>query len=248
MHILGFDTTASTVSVALTCKKDLLCSYSAASKTTHSTTLLPVIEQLLGAASLKISDIDLICCSAGPGSFTGVRIGCATAKGLAAPFGIPCVGVSSLEAMAEPFSAVRCAVCPALNARRGNVYTAVFLSDGNGNVTRLTEDDLIPVAELPVMLKNVLTEDLPVYIAGDSVSELISAAEGVIKLIEAPALMKSPSGYGAAMSGYRIFTAAGCDRASFREELLAPIYLRKSQAEREKLEKEEKARSADNVG
>ena len=243
MWTLGFDTTASTVSVALMRDCELVCTYSASSKTTHSTTLLPVIEQLLEAASIKVADLALICCSAGPGSFTGVRIGCATAKGLAAPFNIPCVGVSAMEAMAAPFKDIECIVCPALNARRGNVYTAVFRSDGNGNVTRLTDDDLLPITDIPSVIKKAANEaelaSLPVYIAGDSVCEIIDAdADGWIK--KAPALLQSPSGYGAALAGLATFRENGEDASLFHEGKLAPIYLRKSQAEREKEERAEK--------
>lgn len=243
MWTLGFDTTASTVSVALLRDSALVCTYSASSKTTHSTTLLPVIEQLLEAASIMVSDLDLISCSAGPGSFTGVRIGCATAKGLAAPFNIPCVGVSAMEAMAASFKDIECIVCPALNARRGNVYTAVFHSDGNGSVTRLTDDDLLPIADIPSLITDAAKQaglaSLTVYIAGDSVREISDAdPDGRIK--EAPALLKDPSGYGAALAGLKYFIENGCDTSLFSEGRLAPIYLRKSQAEREKEERAEK--------
>ena len=243
MWTLGFDTTASTVSVALVRNGEPVCTYSASSKTTHSTTLLPVIEELLAAASIKAADLKLICCSAGPGSFTGVRIGCATAKGLAAPFGIPCAGVSSLEAMASPFKDIECVVCPALNARRGNVYSAVFHSDGCGNVTRLTEDDLLLITDIAALVKDACSNaelcDLPVYVAGDSVGEILDA-DITKKMKSAPALLKDPSGYGAALAGLKLYNENGCDPYLFNESKLAPIYLRKSQAEREKEERTQK--------
>jgi len=242
MWTLGFDTTASTVGVALLSDGKLVSQYSASSTTTHSTTLLPAIEALLESASIKVSDLGLICCSAGPGSFTGVRIGCATAKGLAAPFGIPCMGVSSLEAMASVFGEIPCVICPALNARRGNVYCAMFVSDGNGNVKRLTEDDLIAVSELPKVIEKKLKEyslsELPLYIAGDSIDAVTVATESRgLKVSKTPALLADPSGYGAALAGIRLFKESGKDNEAFSEMKLAPIYLRKSQAEREKEEK-----------
>ncbi|MBQ8524086.1 MAG: tRNA (adenosine(37)-N6)-threonylcarbamoyltransferase complex dimerization subunit type 1 TsaB [Clostridia bacterium] len=242
MWTLGFDTTASTVSAALLRDGELICHYSASSATTHSTTLLPAIEGLLNAAGIKARELGLICCSAGPGSFTGVRIGCATAKGLAAPFGTPCVGVSSLEAMASVFGRIKCIICPALNARRGNAYTAVFLSDGRGNITRLTSDDLIKVSDIPQLIYRCENESgiiAPKYVAGDSVKEILYAAEAadIHGLSCSPALLASPSGYGAALAGLKIFLDNSEDKALFSEEKLAPIYLRKSQAEREKDEK-----------
>ncbi len=100
MKTLGIDSTASTATVALTENGRILAAYSIASGTTHSTTLLPMTESVLSVTGLSVSDIDLFALSAGPGSFTGVRIGAAAVKGLAFPRNTPCIGVSSLEAMA----------------------------------------------------------------------------------------------------------------------------------------------------
>lgn len=242
MLVLGFDTTASTVSAALLRDGELISQYSASSTTTHSTTLLPAIETLLQSAFLKVEDLDLICCSAGPGSFTGVRIGCATAKGLAAPFSIPCVGVSSLEGMAMVFGELPCVICPALNARRGNVYCALFVSDGKGCVSRITEDDLLSVPDLCDRISEKLCDSslsgLPLYIVGDYINEITKEAEkSEINVSAAPSLLINPSGYGAALAGIREYKNSGCDRKLFTEARLTPIYLRKSQAEREKEER-----------
>lgn len=244
MLVLGFDTTASTVSAALLRDGKLISQYSASSTTTHSTTLLPAIETLLQSASLKAENLDLICCSAGPGSFTGVRIGCATAKGLAAPFSIPCVGVSSLEGMAMVFGELPCVICPALNARRGNVYCALFVSDGKGCVSRITEDDLLSVPDLCAQISEKLSDDslngLPLYIVGDYINEITKEAEkSEINVSAAPSLLINPSGYGAALAGIREYKNSGCDRKLFTEARLTPIYLRKSQAEREKEERKQ---------
>lgn len=243
MWTLGFDTTAATVTTALMRDDTLVAHYSASSATSHSTTLLPAIEDMLSSAGIKVSDISLISCSAGPGSFTGVRIGTATAKGLAAPFGTPCVGVSSLEAMAAVFGEIRGVVCPALNARRGNVYCAFFYSDGNGNVTRLTEDDLLPVAGLAPYAENAVKlcdEEIPsLYVTGDTTEELRASLSECtsFELRRAPAMLTSPSGYGAALAGRKVFLKSGSDAERFSASKLAPIYLRKPQAERELEEK-----------
>ncbi len=242
MWTLGFDTVSSVVSAAVLRDGVPMCSYTASAATTHSTTLLPAIERLLSAASLKARELDLICFSAGPGSFTGVRIGCAAAKGLAAPFDIPCIGVSSLRAMAESFGRIKCAVCPALNARRGNVYTALFVSDGEGNITALTAEDLVPAAAVPKTVAEALRhhslEQHTVYVPGDMAAELalLSSESGEAALSIPPEGLISPSGIGVALAGLREFNACA-SRELFDESRQQPIYLRKPQAEREREEK-----------
>ena len=243
MWTLGFDTTASTVAVALTKNGVPFASYSADSATSHSTTLLPAIENLLSAAGITPSELSLIACSAGPGSFTGVRIGVSTAKGLAAPFDTSCVGVSSLEAMAYMFKEIKCIVCPVLNARRSNVYTAVFASDGNGFVRRLTDDDLVSLDSLPEFISSVDTKGYEaLYLTGDSISQATRALDGFkpLALCPTPSLLASPSGYGVASCANEIYASAGEDKSMFNWKSLMPIYLRKSQAEREKDEKTSK--------
>ena len=243
MWTLGFDSTASTVTPALLRDGKLFSAYSADSTTTHSTTLLPAIERLLASAGIAARDLELICCSAGPGSFTGVRIGVATAKGLASPFGTPCVGVSSLEAMAYMYSELHAVICPVLGARRGNVYAAVFLSDGKGNVTRLCDDDLVAISDMEGFIAGAVdgASDLPtsLYFCGDSIKECSEAiCEGFsLQLCPTPAMLASPSGYGAAACGLVKYNSAD-DKSGFTDAALLPIYLRKSQAEREKEEKQ----------
>lgn len=241
MWTLGFDTTAATVTAALMKDDCLVAHYSASSSTTHSTTLLPAIENILASAGITAKDLSLISCSAGPGSFTGVRIGTATAKGLAAPFGTSCIGVSSLEAMAAVFGEIECFILPALNARRGNVYSALFASDGKGIVTRLTEDDLLSVSELRSFIEGNIPqgEARVLYVVGDSTCEILDALWSLDCTIakRAPELLAYPSGYGAAIAGRKLFLAEDFDSEKFKASELVPIYLRKSQAERELEEK-----------
>ena len=245
MWTLGFDSTTATVTASVLKDGVEIASYSAVSGTSHSTTLLPAAADLLKASGITVRDLSLISCSAGPGSFTGVRIGVATAKGLAAPFDIPCIGVSSLEAMAYMFADVPCVVCPVIGARRGNVYVAVFSCDGMGNVTRLADDDLVAIADVKAFI-NGCTSDahtpLPLYFTGDSVAECYSSDGELttVKLTETPDALAVPTGYGAALCGYRKFIASGCDAGLYSEAALLPIYLRKSQAEREKEERKHK--------
>lgn len=241
MWTLGFDSTASTVTASLVRDGKLFAVYSCESATSHSTTLLPAVESLLSAAGITVRDLDLICCSAGPGSFTGVRIGVATAKGLATPFSVPCVGVSSLEAMAYLFTEIPSVICPVLGARRGNVYAAVFTSDGHGNIVRLTPDELVSLSDLEGFITGALKDtEHPrrLYFAGDSITEAVAmmTVETTPELSPTPALLSSPNGYGAALCGAKLFENTE-DKSMFSPEKLLPIYLRKSQAEREKEEK-----------
>ncbi len=242
MWTLGFDSTTSTVTAALLKDGSLVCDYSEENATSHSTTLLPAIEDLLKKANITVSDLSLIACSGGPGSFTGVRIGVATAKGLAAPFSIPCIGVSSLEAMAYQFKGKKCLVCPVVNARRGNAYSALFYTDGAGNIKRLTDDSLWSLDEISARVKDVMaTEDLGslnLYFTGDCVDAAkskFSSIDGVC-LAETPEEFAKASGFGTALCGLAEFEASD-DKAKYTGEALVPIYLRKAQAERELEEK-----------
>ena len=230
MWTLGFDTTAGVVTAALLDGESVAYKYSCKSSTSHSTTLLPAIEDMLGKAKITPKDLGLISCSAGPGSFTGVRIGTSTAKGLAAPHGIPCVGVSSLEAMAYMFGYSEGVICPALNARRGNVYTALFRTDGKGNVTRLTPDDLTAISELGEFAAQA---EGKITVTGDANDEVLAALKGAgLDAVIAPAGYDLPSGFGAALAGRKMYLDAD-DKTVFTAKALMPIYLRKSQAERE---------------
>lgn len=128
---LGIDTSGNTCSVALLSEGLLLSEFSVNNKKTHSAMLLPMIDDLLCKAGFDISDLDLVAVSKGPGSFTGLRIGAATAKGIAQATNLPLVGVSALEALAYNLRDFGSLVCPIMDARRGEVYTAAYLfTDG----------------------------------------------------------------------------------------------------------------------
>ena len=136
MLILAIDSTATVGSVALLRDSTILCEYTVNAGNTHSITLLPMIEHMLKVADIKLSDIDLFAASVGPGSFTGVRIGTATIKGLAHPLSKPCVGVSTLEALAYNLKGLGGIICPCMNARRSQVYTALFEDSPEGPIWR----------------------------------------------------------------------------------------------------------------
>lgn len=238
MHILALDTTTPTASAAIW-KDGTLHGQYTIQTTTHSTTVLPMIESLLSSLSLEIPDIQAMAVSAGPGSFTGVRIGVATIKGLAFSHGIPCIGVSSLESLAWNLMGYKGILCPVINARRGHVYTALFSSDGINPPKRLTQDDLVPIAELAETLKK---QSEPVYAAGDGYSILQTAMEDA-GFTAVPEFLRYPSGFSTACAAAELYRNAD-DSSVFTEAALSPIYLRKSQAEREREERLAKEESA----
>ena len=238
MQILALDTTTPTASAAIWNDGVLYGQYTIQT-TTHSTTVLPMIESLLSTLSLAIPDLDAMAVSAGPGSFTGVRIGVATIKGLAFSHQIPCIGVSSLESLAWNLIGYQGILCPVINARRGHVYTALFESDGIHPPKRLTQDDLIPVTELAETLKNC---GKPVHTAGDGYTMLENVMENGI-LSATPEILRYPSGFSTACAAAELYKNTS-DPSVFTEAALSPIYLRKSQAEREREERIAKEESA----
>ena len=129
MKILALDSTAIVSTVAICEDEKLLAQFTINNGNTHSETLLPMIEASLKVLKLTTDDIDLFACSAGPGSFTGVRIGAATIKGLAFNRNKPCAPVSSLDALAHNLLYTNGIVCPVMNARRSQLYNALFLCD-----------------------------------------------------------------------------------------------------------------------
>ena len=147
MLILAFESTAKAASAALVRDGKLVSQYSQCSGLTHSRTLLPMGEDMLKNAELTLGDVDLIAVAHGPGSFTGVRIGVSMVKGLAWAADKPCVGVSTLEAMAWHGLAAGGLICPVMDARRSQVYNALFRIE-DGRPVRLTEDRPIALTEL----------------------------------------------------------------------------------------------------
>ena len=130
MLILALDSTAQVGSVALCEDEKLIAEYTLNTGHTHSETLLPMVESVLKISGYTVDDVELFVCTAGPGSFTGVRIGAATVKGIAFGKDKPCIGVSTLEALALNGVALDGILCPCMNARRQQVYNALFDCDG----------------------------------------------------------------------------------------------------------------------
>lgn len=227
MKILAFDSTALTASVALSDDERLIASYTLNNGNTHSRNLLPMAESVLLMCGISVDDVDMFACSAGPGSFTGVRIGVATVKGLAFGRGKPCMGVSTLAALAYNLRGFEGIICPVMNARRSQVYTAVFRSDGK-KLSRLHEDCAISASELDGILASL---GEPVRLCGDGIDVAI-AGFSKTEVIPTPEEMKYQSAYSVAQTALAMYRrGVSCDDAG-----LVPVYLRPSQAERERNE------------
>ena len=140
MKILALETSAKAVSAAVTEDGKVLCSGYQDTGLTHSRTLMPIVEDMLKNTGLTVRDCDAIAVAVGPGSFTGIRIGVAAAKGLAFAAEKPAVAVSTLEAMARNVAHMEGLIICAMDARRSQVYNALFRSSGTGAPERLTED------------------------------------------------------------------------------------------------------------
>ncbi|MCL2564142.1 MAG: tRNA (adenosine(37)-N6)-threonylcarbamoyltransferase complex dimerization subunit type 1 TsaB, partial [Oscillospiraceae bacterium] len=148
MRILAIESSAKTASVALVEDGKLIAQNLQHAGLTHSKTLLPMIHALLDGLGMRAADTDKIAVAHGPGSFTGIRIGVATAKGLAFAADKPLIGVSTLEAMAHQAKHLGAGIiCPAMDARRGQVYNALFRTEGD-RLIRLTEDRAIAIEDL----------------------------------------------------------------------------------------------------
>lgn len=238
MTILAFETSAKAASAALFREGVLLGETYQNTGLTHSQTLLSMAESLMASCGVAAGDIDAVGVAAGPGSFTGVRIGVAAAKGFAWGREIPCVGVSTLAAMAVGFGAWQGYVCPVMDARRSQVYNALFRVDC-GKCTRIREDRAISLRDLGEDVKN-LSE--PVFLVGDgSVLCYNTLLETVPGLVLPPEHRRHQRAAGVALEAARILETG--ERPSGAE--LVPNYLRLSQAERERLERMEKAARAD---
>lgn len=231
MLLLSFETSAKAVSVALSDGQRLLGESYQNTGLTHSQTLLPMAQSLLTQCGYKAEDVSAVAVAAGPGSFTGVRIGVAAAKGFAWGRALPCYGVSTLEAMALGLGVWQGVVCPVMDARRSQVYNALFRLE-QGNCTRLREDRAISLAELGEDLQNF---GEPVFLVGDgSLLCYNTLLEKVPQLVCPAENRMHQRASGVALAALQKIAAGEKGDGS----TLVPNYLRLSQAERERLARE----------
>ena len=233
MLILAFETSAKAASVALMDSGKLLGESYQNTGLTHSQTLMVMAEDLLKQCGKTVNDVTAVAVAEGPGSFTGVRIGVAAAKGFAWGREIPCFGISTLEAMAESLGVCQGYVCPVMDARRSQVYNALFYVN-NGVVERVSEDRAISLADLGVELEHL---DGPIFLVGDGADLTHKTLSGQIEaLMLPPEHRKHQRATGVAILAARQAAAGEAPSGG----ALTPNYLRLSQAEREKLERMKK--------
>ena len=228
MKILGIDSSGLVAGTALLVDDVLVGEYTIHNKKTHSQTLLPMVTDLLEMAGIQVEELDAIAVARGPGSFTGLRIGAATAKGLAWTLGIPIVPVSTLVGLACHVREDGL-VCPIMDARRGQVYTALY---------QVKEGEYIPLLEEAAMDIQDLFQKLeeqgfrePITFVGDGVPVFFDTIKENLKI---------PSRFLPAFSNYQRPALIAYLGSRYLKEGnvvkaagFLPIYLRKSQAERE---------------
>ncbi len=238
MKILAIDTSAVVASCALCEDETPIAVYSQKAGLNHSETMLPMVKNLLDNTKTSIDEIDMIAVSAGPGSFTGIRIGIATIKGLTFGKDKICVGVSTLEAMAKTIGtfATDAVICPVMDARRNQLYNALF-EIREDRLLRLTPDRLIDAGEL---MKDLDAMDKPVYFVGDGYDLVTKLAPPFGR--KTPPAYRWQNAYGVAQTALSLYTEAE-DKSVFTDNLLRPEYLRLPQAEREAAEKEAAAKN-----
>lgn len=224
MKILSVDSSAKTASVAVTDGEKLISECFVNAGLTHSRTLMPMVDNALTQADMKIEEIDAFCVNAGPGSFTGIRIGVAAVKGLALCNDKPCAGVSTLESAAYNFIDENCLVSVSMDARCNQVYTALFRCE-NSEVIRICDDKAIPIDELCEELSEYNEK---IYLAGDGAELCFNAFKDKLSdVLLAGENRRYQRAYGAALAAIR-------NENSFASSAeLAPVYLRLPQAERE---------------
>lgn len=229
MKILAVETSATSASCAVYEDGKLLAEFFTDVKLTHSQTVMPMTQSLLECAKIKLSDIDLFAAAYGPGSFTGLRIGIAAVKGLAFGQNKPCIGISTLEAMAYNMLSCEGYICCVMDARCSQVYTATFKCSG-GKLERVFDDEAISIESLK---EKLLTLDLPIFLIGDGAELCYNKfADEVPSVRMAPFNIKSQHAAGVCAAAA---TKPESEWLSAGE--LVPSYLRLPQAQRELMAK-----------
>ena len=237
MKILALDSSGLVASAAVTEDDTLLAEYTICYKKTHSQTLLPMLDEIRKNIELDMSSIDAIAISAGPGSFTGLRIGSATAKGLGLALDKPLIAVPTLEAMAYNLYDTPGVICPIMDARRRQVYTGIY-EFCDGKLQILENQMAVSVTEIAEKL-NALGRE--VIFLGDGVPVYRKTLAEVMKIPYsfAPAHMNRQRASAVAVLGAQYYVQGRAESAMEHK----PDYLRLSQAERERKEREEQNRA-----
>lgn len=232
MKVLGIDSSGMVATVAVVEDTQMLAEYTINYKKTHSQTLLPMLDEVAKMMELDLNTIDAIAVAAGPGSFTGLRIGSATAKGLGLALKKPLVSVPTLEGIAYNFCGSEKVICPMMDARRSQVYTGIY--EFQGNTLKVLEDQMaVPVEEVLEKLNQTGRE---VILAGDGVPVYLELIEKNLKVpyLLAPAHLNRQRAGAVAVLGIQYAKEGKLESAMEHQ----PDYLRLSQAERERAQKQ----------
>ena len=236
MKILALDSSGLVASVALLENDNLVAEFTVNNKKTHSQTLLPMLDEVVKAAGIELDTVDAIAIAAGPGSFTGLRIGAATVKGLSLALDKPIIPVPTLEGLAYNFWGSDRLICPIMDARRNQVYTGVY-EMREGQMVEVMDQCAMDIHDL---LKELSQYPVKVHFLGDGVPvyEEIIREEIVNEYSFAPAHMSRQRAAAVAALGALYYHQGRVETAAEHR----PVYLRKSQAERER---EERLHAAD---
>ena len=231
MKILAIDSSSLVASVAVVEDEIMVAEYTINHKKTHSQTLLPMIDEISKMAEINLSEVDAIAVSGGPGSFTGLRIGSATAKGLGMVWNKPLIHVPTVDAMAYNLYGTDKLICPMMDARRNQTYTGLYEFDGN-KFKIVMEQSAISVDELIEKINDLRRE---VIFLGDGVPVFKEMLDEklVVEHTYAPAHMNRQRAGAVAVLGSKYYAEGKYETAAEHE----PNYLRQSQAEREAKEK-----------
>jgi len=233
MKILGIESAALTASAAILVDGVITAEYSTNFKKTHSQTLLPMIEELFRMTGLTPQDMDAVAVSEGPGSFTGLRIGAATAKGIAFAINKPIIPVSTLAAMAYGLFDSASLICPIMDAKRDQVYTGSYVFK-KGAFSCISEPDALSVEEQAEKAKKAASElGRPIIYLGDGVPVYEAKLRELVPgALFAPAHQRYERAANVCALAEELYTSG----VSVSAEDFLPVYLRKSQAEREREE------------
>lgn len=232
MKVLGIESSATAASLAIVEDNQLVAEYTVVYKKTHSQTLLPMLDEIATMVELDLDSIDVIAVSAGPGSFTGLRIGSATAKGLALAKNKPIVSVPTVDALAYSLWGNPNLICPLMDARRKQAYTGLYRWNGD------TFETIMPqcAIDLAEIISIINERGESVVFVGDGVVPFAEDLKEGLKVEYriAPAMLKDASAASVASLGMELAKQGKAEEAKNHK----PDYLRLSQAERERQEKE----------
>ncbi len=231
MKILALDSSGMVATVAIVTETSLLAEYTVNYKKTHSQTLLPMLNEIVKMTELELSEVDGIAVSAGPGSFTGLRIGSATAKGLGLALNKPVIAVPTLDSLAYNLYGTDKLICPMMDARRNQVYTGLYEFKGE-DFRVVSEQKAVPVEEIVEEINRLGRE---VIYLGDAVpvyQEMLKEKTKVSYSLAPVHVNRQRAGAVGAL-GLKLYQQNKLETAAEHE----PIYLRLSQAERERAER-----------